>query len=601
MVGIDDNTKKRIAKRLSRQKSTAVSLTQQADQKIERLLIRRFDRLISVRRFVFLWVLLFLVMILAGVYQIRGLSAYYQQLRPEPGGIYTEGLIGNFTNANPLFATGAADTAVSRLVFSGLFKYDSHNQLVGDLAQYYSLSHNQQRYTVRLKKGLTWQDGQPFTAADVVFTYQTIQNIEAQSPLYSSWQGINVTAADNYTVNFDLPNALSDFPYSLTNGIVPAHLLRGFPVEQLRSAPFNTSPIGTGPFEWKFIEVTGQGIDNTSTVSQEQRISLAAFDDYADGRPKLDGFNLIAFGDDQHMIDAFKRKQISAMSGLENLPPALKDNKGLQVYVTPLTSEVMVFFNMSRPVTNDAAVRRALAESVGRSQLSGLFDEPVKLADSPLLKGQLGYNSKLVEPRYNLADANKLLDKAGWKKGPNGIRAKKGQQLTFVLSAQDSQNYTMVAHYLQSQWQKIGVKLQVQYYSQDDIQTSVVNNHDYDALLYAVNIGVDPDVYAYWDSSQASITSQGHLNLSEYKSTPVDQALEAGRTRSDPSIRAVKYQAFLRQWTKDLPAVSLYQPDYLYITRGEVFNFESRSFNSGADRFYNVNNWMIRQKRQTIK
>ncbi len=600
MVGIDDKTKRKFAKRLRRQRISAAALGQQADQQIENLLIRRFDRLASVRRFVFLWITLFLVLMLAGVYQIRDLSAYYQSLVPVPGGLYTEGVIGNFTNANPIYATGAADTAVSRLVFSGLFKYDTSNHLVGDLAKDYTLNNNQTRYTVHLKQGLNWQDGQPVTADDVVFTYKTIQNIEAQSPLYSSWQGINVTKLNDYTVNFDLPNALSDFPYSLVNGIIPAHLLRKIPPQQLRSAPFNESPIGTGPFQWKFIEVTGTGTDNTSTVTRQQRINFSAFDRYAAGRPKLDGFNLITFNDQQHMIDAFKAKQIAAMSGLENIPDGLSGDKNVQVYVTPLTSEVMVFFNNSRPVMNDASVRKALIEATDRSQLNGLFDEPVQLADSPLLKGQLGYDSALVEPAHNVADANQLLDSDGWVKGADGTRTKGGQPLTFTLSAQDSTNYTKTAQFLQKQWQKIGVRLQVQYFGQDDIQTSVIANHDYDALLYAVNIGVDPDVYAYWDSTQASITSQGHLNLSEYKSSVADTAVEAGRTRADPAIRAVKYKTFLTQWTKDLPAMPLYQPNYLYISRGEVFNFQSKSLNAGADRFYNVNNWMVRQKRQTI-
>jgi peptide/nickel transport system substrate-binding protein len=300
------------------------------------------------------------------------------------------------------------------------------------------------------------------------------------------------------------------------------------------------------------------------------------------------------------MINAFKKKQISAMSGLENVPDVLTA-KNLQVYVTPLTSETMVFFNMSKPVMNDASVRRALAMATDRSQLSYLFDEPVKLADSPLLKGQLGYDRKLAEPGYDIAAANKLLDQDGWVKGADGYRSKDGKELSFPLSAQTSENYTKTAEFLQKQWAKIGVKVVPQYSGQDDIQTSVISNHDYDALLYAINIGVDPDVFAYWDSIQASITSQGHLNLSEYKNALIDQSVEAGRTRADPQIRAIKYQAFLKQWTKDLPAIALYQPNYLYITRGEVFNFGGESFNSGADRFYSVNDWMIRQKRQNIK
>lgn len=595
MAGIDEQTKQRLKRRFKRRQKNALILGQQADQKIENLLIRRFDRLLSVRRFVILWTSLLLVLIMTGVYQARSLSAYYQSLQPVPGGLYTEGLVGSFTNASPLYATGAADTAASRLVFSGLFKYDNKNVLVGDLAHDYKLNEALNRYTIHLKHDLQWHDGYPLTAADVVFTYKTIQNIEAQSPLFSSWQGITISKLDNYTVNFDLPNALSAFPYSLTNGIIPEHLLKNIPPEQLRSAPFNIHPIGSGPFEWKFIEVTGDTPQN-----RQQRISLAANKNYSAGRPKLDGINLITFSEDQQMVASFKSKQISSMSGLENLPSELAGDKGLQVYVTPLTTAVTAFFNNSRGPLDDPAVRRALILATDRNRIENIFDESVQLVDSPLLKGQLGYDKSLAEPPFNLEAAKLALDQAGWVMGPSGVRAKAGKSLTFGLDSQDTQNYTKAAQFLQQSWSKIGVKISVNYFSRDELQTSVISNHDYEALLYGVGIGVDPDVFAYWDGSQASITSQGHLNLSEYKSTAADQSIEAGRTRADPAVRAVKYKAFLTQWDKDLPAMPLYQPNYLYISRGPVFNYERKSANSGADRFYNVQNWMVRQKKQTI-
>ena len=596
MAGIDEQTKRRFKRRLRRRQKNALVLGQQADQQIENLLIRRFDRLMSVRRFVLLWTALLLLLIFSSIFQARNLSSYYQSLQPVPGGLYTEGIIGSYTNANPLYATGAADTAVSRLVFSGLFKYNADNQLVGDLAKDYKLSPSQTRYTVHLNQGLKWQDGYPITAADVVFTYKMIQNISSQSPLYSSWQGIKVSKLDDYTVNFDLPNALSAFPYSLTNGIIPEHILRDIPPEQLRSAPFNTQPVGSGPFQWQFVEVTG-----STPQDREQRISLAANKNYQGGKPKLDGFNLITFSDEQSMISSFKNKQISSMSGLENIPSELAADKDIHIYSTPLTTSVMAFFNNSHTPLDDANVRKALILATNRGQLASLFDQPVRLADSPLLKGQLGYDKTLVEPAYNFDAAGQILDQAGWTKGPDGIRAKNGKPLTFILSAQDTSNYSKAAQFLLQTWTKLGVKAQVSYFSQDELQGSVIANHDYDALLYGISIGVDPDVYAYWDSSQASITSQGHLNLSEYKSATADQAVEGGRTRSDPAIRAVKYKAFLTQWTKDLPAMPLYQPNYLYITRGQVFNYERKSANSPADMYYGADNWMVRQKRQDIK
>lgn len=596
MVLVNDENKRRFKRGFKRRHKNALVLSQQADQQIEKLLIRRFDRLISVRRFIFLWVSLFLILISCGLLQLRALSAHYQTLKPVPGGLYHEGMIGTFTNANPIFASGSANVAVSRLVFSGLFRYDDSNALVGDLAQKYELSTNQKRYLVHLKPNIRWHDGKPFTADDVIFTYKSIQNIESQSSLYSSWKDITVSKLDGDTVIFDLPNPLSAFPYSMTNGIIPAHLLKNIPAVQLRSAAFNTSPVGTGPFEWRFVEVVGK-----ATIDREQRISLSANDDYHGGEPKLDGFNLITFTNDEKLIQAFKNKQINAMSGLEKLPEGMEKDSNIQTNVTPLSGIVMSFFNNSKPILGDANVRKALVSAVDRKNILELFDFPTYPAQGPLLSGQLGYDPALGQLPFDEAKANQLLDQAGWLRGEGGVRTKGSQQLVLNLRSQESQEYTKVAQALQRYWGRVGAKVSVHYYNNDDLQTSVISNHDYDILLYGISIGVDPDVFAYWHSSQASVSSQGRLNLSEYKSTAADQALEAARTRADPAVRIPKYQSFTSTWVGDAPAQALYQPNYLYISHGQVFNYSRKSANSGVDRYYEVHNWMIRQQKQTIK
>lgn len=598
MAVVDEDTKKRFLRRVSKRRRGALELSLQADQKIDRLLLRRFDRLISVRRFVILWVGLFVVLFFATFAQFRDLSRHYQSLQPVPGGLYSEGLVGTLTNANPLYASGAADVAVSRLVFSGLFKYDTDNNLTGDMAEGYNLDETQKRYTVQLRKNIIWHDGKPFTADDVVFTYQTIQNLGAQSALFGSWRDIKVSKQDTFTVIFELPNSLSSFPHAMTNGIVPKHLLEDIPAEQLRSASFNANPVGTGPFVWRFVEVSGSA--SSATTDRRQRITLAAFGDYWQGRPKLDGFNLLTFSDETRLIEAFKQKQINAISGLESVPDELNNDDALQTYVTPLTSAVMAFFNNSRPILNNANVRKALVGGVDASKVNNLTPYATKKVDQPFLRGQVGYNAGLAQLPYNLEAANKLLDEEGWVRGADGLRMKGGQPLALNLSSQDTTNYSATAKFLQKEWAKIGVKVTVNYYDGDELQGSIIGNHDYDILLYGISLGVDPDMFAYWDSSQASITSQGRLNLSEYKSSAADQALQAGRTRADLKLRAIKYEEFLRAWSKDAPALALYQPNFLYITRGPVFGYERKALNSGADRFYSVDNWMIRQKRQTI-
>ena len=143
---------------------------------------------------------------------------------------------------------------------------------------------------------------------------------------------------------------------------------------------------------------------------------------------------------------------------------------------------------------------------------------------------------------------------------------------------------------------EIGVDLQVFLQSPGELQTTI-SLHNYDSLVYGISIGVDPDVFVYWDSTQTDPRLQSRLNLSEYRSLEADKALEAGRTRVDPSIRIAKYRPFLEAWRNDAPAIALYQPRFLYLSRGQIFGFEPHTMNTGVDRYANVENWMIHEDR----
>src|SRR3990167_3631064 len=169
---IDRATRLRWRRHFRRRRRQAEDISVQADETLDKHFIRRLGRLVEVKRFVVGWLLLFVLLAGIVVFQTRALSSYYQELRPAKGGIYDEGIIGVFTNANPIYATGPVDSTVSRLVFSSLFKYSETNQLVGDLAQSWEVDSTGLNYTVKLKDSLFWHDGHPLTAQDVVFTYQ---------------------------------------------------------------------------------------------------------------------------------------------------------------------------------------------------------------------------------------------------------------------------------------------------------------------------------------------------------------------------------------------------------------------------------------------
>lgn len=595
---IDRTTKLRWRRLFRQRKRQVEGIGSQTEEQLEQHFFRRLSKLWTVKRFVAGWVLL-LVLLMGGlVAQLRGLDEHYLFMQPVPGGIYREGILGAFTNANPLYATGPSDGAVARLVFAGLMKYDANNNLVYDMAERWQVDETGKIYTVTLRQNLEWHDGVPLTADDVVFTYRTIQNPDAKSPLRTNWAGVAVEQKGQYTVVFRLPNTLSAFPHSLVNGIVPKHLLEDTDPAQLRSISFNTfDPVGSGPFRWDSIEVLG-----TRPENRVEQIGLVSFEKYHHGAPKLQRFVVKLFRNEEAMLNSFKNREINAMAGLETLPEALlEDESSVEEYNVPLTSQVMVFFKTTQEPFTDVKVRRALVQGIDSVKIVQEMELPTIISRGPLLPAHTGYNEDLLQLPYDPKRARQLLDDAGWKTNPRDeIRTKDGKVLTFRLyskTASESPEYAAVAQKLQEQWRQIGVTVEVILQSANDLQTTVAQ-HNYEALLYGISLGADPDVFPFWHSTQASSRSGSWLNFSEYQSSKADLGLEGGRTREDPATRAVKYEPFLEAWRADAPALALYQPRFLYIVRGKIYNFTPKVFNQATDRYTGVENWMIREEKQ---
>ncbi len=579
----------RLRRLFRRRQRQAAAATAAAETHVEKDLIARFGHLGQVKRFTFGWIFLVLLLLFCTGLQTMALSGYYQTLKPVAGGTYNEGVVGTYSNANPIYATGSVDSSVSRLIFAGLLRYDDHNNLVGDLATGYSVDATGKHYIVTLHKGLTWQDGKPLTAEDVVFTFKTIQNPDANSPLLAGWQGITITATDATTVTFDLPSSLSAFPYSLTTGILPQHILGKVPANKLRSANFNTvRPVGAGPFAWQALQ---QG-DSADPAKATTYIALQPFKHYVGGAPKLDGFVVRAYASQDKMVTAYQNREINAMSGLNQVPTSLKNSSDTTIYDFRSTAALMAFFKTSSGVLSDVQVRQALVKGTDTDAILQGLGYPTKPVHEPLLSGQLGYDAKYQQSSYNPIAADAQLTADGWIRGSDGFRTKAGQRLTFHLYTQDTPDNSYVASHLVADWRALGVDASSVSQQAADFQTTL-EYHTYDALLYGISIGVDPDVFAYWDSSQADVRAANRVNFSEYKSATADSALEAGRTRTDPLLRVIKYRPFLLAWQTDAPAVGLYQPRILYITRDPVAGLTEHTLNTDTDRYNSVQNWEI--------
>lgn len=572
---------------LSRQRAVTEA-TQEASARIDNNFIRRLDKLLQVKRFTAGWLLFVALLVSTTITQTLGLSALYQVDRPVRGGTYNEGIIGTYSNANPLYAAGSVDMAVSRLLFSGLLEYDDTNKLVGDLAADYTVDDTGKVYTVHLKPELTWHDGKPLTAEDVAFTYALIQNADVRSPLAQGWRGITISSPDPATVVFTLPSVFAPFPHSLTTGIVPKHILSSVTPAQLRTHPFNTtSPVGSGPFKWGALQYGAEGESTTSSL-----ISFKANSSYHGGRPHVDKFVIHTFPDEEQALAAYRKRRINALAGLRTVPENIAKADDTNVIPFQTTAADMVFLKTSAGVLADSTVRQALAYATDRKSIIERIDQPYKMVRQPILMDQPGFDSVYMQPVYDSAKAKSLLDQAGWVPGKDGIRSKNGQPLMFQLYLDANPQSKEIVDELIYTWKEIGANVIPVAQRPVDFQTSL-ELHTYDAVLHGISIGPDPDVYPYWHSSQANGPLGNNLNFSEYKSSAADAALEAGRTRLEPAVRALKYKPFMQAWQQDNPAIGLFRPRIYYVTRGQVNGLTAHTINTDTDRYFSVTDWSM--------
>lgn len=576
------NNKLSVSNQVKKSSEDALRATDQVGEQLNELVAKRWGNFKKVRTFAFGWVL-FLFVLGAGVlFQTNSLRALYLDRVPDDGGVYVEGVVGDASTFNPLFSSSATDEAVGRLLFKGLLQYDDQNKLVGDLAESFSVNDDNTVYTVKLKQDIMWSDGTPITAADVLFTVDSIQHPDTRSTFNSSWQGVTAQAKDDKTVTFSLTNVFVPFPNSLTVGLLPSHILGEVEPLQLRTHPFNLSPtVNSGPF--KFTSLT--------LGSAASQIDMERNDSYYGQQSRVDKMIIRSFKDYETMIEAYNNDELSAIAGVRiNDLNQVENINDQQVNKLQLLNSVFVFMNFSDADLKRPVIRKALLRGTDQAEIFNKLDQNYPLTFGPLLPSQLGYDANLVQLEYDFDEAVQLLDKDGWKVGDDGYRVKGDKTLEFSMVSQETEEYRRVANELQRQWKKLGVRLKVDLANPRDLQQRYLTPHNYELALINISLGIDSDVFVYWHSSQASV---GGFNFSEYENPIIDANLEAGRTRSDAELRKVKYEAFLEQWRRDAPAISLYQPGYTYIQKPNLSGLVTKPMVSPLDRFYQVENWTV--------
>lgn len=548
-----------------------------------KFIVRRFVNLREVRRHAAGWLLLLGALSAVTLWQSQVASQAYTAPVASEGGVYTEGVFGAIDTMNPLFATTPAERSASRLLFANLLTYDEKNDLVGELAQSWSADDTGKIYTLRLKAGAKWHDGVPVTADDALFTFNLIKNADTRSPLYASWRNIGVEKVDDLTIKFTLPVSYAAFTSSLVMGILPQHVLKDVHPSQMRTDGYNRAPkVANGAFQ--FQDLTSVDIDRNHYL-----VRMTANPSFVMGKPKLTGFQLHAYKDSEDMPRAFASQEVAGLNNIGiNQVGSLGSTQNYVRVDAPLYNGVYAFLRTDAPLLSDTRVRQALQSATNQESILKLFGNHVEALQGPLLPGQVGYREDVMQPNQNIEKAKQLLDAAGWQARPDGKREKNGEPLRIRVVTVNSGNYPAVAEEVMRQWAQAGVEFDSLVVKPEDVQQNIIIPRAYDVLIYEIAIGRDPDVFAYWHSSQASTVG---LNLSNYKSPKVDDELESARTRLDVVLREAKYRLFVQQWVNEVPAIALYRPALTYVQNKNVVTFKPRALVDATDRYFNVRNW----------
>ena len=570
---------------------------------------------------------------------------YYRNFLPTPtvGGDYTEGLIGAPRYINPLLSqTNDVDADISRLIFSGLLRYDRELQLAPDLASHWEKTEDQKTYTFTLKENIKWHDGRPLTADDVVFTFQSLKDPDFKSPLLISFRGVEIEKVNDLTVKFILPEAYPSFLEVLTAGILPEHIWGEIPPINANLTEYNLKPIGSGP--WKFKSLTKDQLGNIKSYT------LTPASDYYGPKPYLEKIILKFYPNFETAISALKNNSVEGISFLpKELKNQLNGQKNLNYHSFYLPQYTAVFFNQKEnEILKDKAVRKALALSIDKSKiLSEALQLEGEIINGPILPIFIEQppDKKI---NFDSSQANSVLEEAGWKKiSPQEYeeliktqtaestdqaseepenennqdstatdqlnnednqqattetepllsfyRQKENNILAVTLTTVNQPENIKAAELIKDFWQTIGIKVDLQIVEGSKVSREIIKPRNYQILLFGIIVGSNPDPYPFWHSSQ--IQDPG-LNLALFANREVDKLLEEAKKTDDPVKQQENYQRFQDILTSEIPAIFLHTPTYTHVVDQKIKGLNIDRIIVPADRFNNLEDWYVKTNRR---
>jgi len=398
-----------------------------------------------------------------------------------------------------------------------------------------------------LRDNVRWHDGEPFTSRDVEFTYRSIMDEAVASPRKPDFdliQKIETPGPHEVLVTYRKP--FSPALNSWMMPLLPAHILEDKPVTWWNDN-FNRHPVGTGPFKF-------------SSWKTNESLRLVPNDDYYQGKPWLDGVVFRYLPDPIAVRLAFMTRQTDFWSVDPWAVKSYIEDPRFQIFRYPSNSYAYVGWNLRNPLFQDPRVRAAFAHAVNVPEMIKYILYGNGVQSTGIFPPHFWFSNPDIKPiPYDPAAANRLLDEAGWKPGPGGIRVKDGKRLSFtLLSNQGNEVRKDIATLVQDNLRTIGVEVKVEIYEWAVFISRFVNKLEFEALVLGWSTGVDFDAYQVWHSSQ---TNPEQLNFVGYKNPKVDKLIEQLRQEFDPAKIKAMAGEIQRLIYEDQPYLFLYVPD----------------------------------------
>ncbi len=502
-----------------------------------------------------------------------------------PGDTYVEGVAGSWQRVNPLFSTtNEVDQDLVSLVFSGLLRVGPDGQLEPDLAAALpGISEDGRTYTFRLRPGLSWQDGVALTSRDVAFTISrlTEPDFKGDPPLAEPWSGVEVETPDASTVVFRLRQASAPFlARNGTIGILPEHLLGAAGGAALFESPFNTAPIGSGPYRLQSLDT--------------REATLAANERYHFGKPAIATLRIRFYPDYQAAIRGLATAEVNGLLVRETLSDAqaleLGRIKGVKVDQFQRAAYILLYLNNDQAMFQPAGVRRAISLALERRAIVDSALARVATASaSAIAPGTWAYEEEYDATASNVAEARKLLEVAGWKANPStGILTKEGQEFRFTIRTDNDPLRVAVAGEVAKQLEALGIRATVASTTFSVLRRDFLQERKYDAAVAGWDQGADPDPYFGWHSSQLGTAG---LNIANFGDVVVDELIARARTTNDSEVRKELYRQFQEKWEELTPSVVVAYPRYLYVHSDGLKGLLDGVLSTPSQRFYDVHTW----------